>query len=144
MKIEEQYTVQLKFTEVPQGRSSSESLLQVLAYPATAGPLLSGNFQQWQPVLDVLCSAISPSDFNRKAIQRTISAGLTADLIDRTTGRKYLFASEFLTSLRLTPACAIRFDIGLPALPSHAEPVRQKLVTTRSKASPSGSQLRIG
>jgi hypothetical protein len=118
MKIEEQYTVQLKFTQVPQGRISSDSLLQVLAYPATAGPLLSGKFQQWQPILDVLCSAISPSDFNRKAIHRTISAGLTADLIDRTTGRKYLFPAEVLTSLKLTPACAIRFDLGLTAMPS--------------------------
>lgn len=118
MKIREQYTVQLKFTEIPQGRMPSDSVLQVLAHPATAGPLLSGSFQQWQPVLDVLCSAISPSDFNRKAIQRTISAGLTADLIDRATGRKYLFSADALTFLKLTPGVGIRINSEISSIAS--------------------------
>lgn len=43
------------------------------------------------------------SAFHRKAIQRTLAAGLAADLINRETGSKHIFTAEELAALSLTP-----------------------------------------
>jgi hypothetical protein len=43
------------------------------------------------------------SAFHRKAIQRTLTAGLAAHLINRETGGKHMFSAEELAGLSLTP-----------------------------------------
>jgi hypothetical protein len=100
----EKYTVRIKFTGSAAEILLCNSPLHVLASSAGSGPSLSGSFLQWRPILEALCSFGNASPFNRKAIERTISAGLTADLIDRATGRKSLFTAEALSSLRLMPS----------------------------------------
>jgi hypothetical protein len=46
---------------------------------------------------------MSSSPFHRKAIQRTLAAGLDAHMINRETGDKHIFSSDELAALSLKP-----------------------------------------
>jgi len=98
------YTLQLRFVGSLSDASHSE--LEVLAHPVQsdlASQPFQGRFQRWEPVFEDICSLMRSSAFHRKAIQRTLSAGLPAHLINRETGDKHMFSAEEVAQLSLTP-----------------------------------------
>jgi hypothetical protein len=96
------YTLQLRIVGSESKHGSSE--LEVLAHPCQPGQHFQGRFRQWEPVFENICSWVSSSAFHRKAIQRTLTAGLPAFLINRETGNKHVFSAEEIAQLSLTPA----------------------------------------
>jgi hypothetical protein len=96
------YTLQLRFVGIDS--HSGHSALEVLAHPCEQGQPIHGRFLHWEPVLEKICSWVSTSAFHRKAIKRTLAAGLPADLINRETGGKHVFSAEEIARLSLTPA----------------------------------------
>jgi hypothetical protein len=95
-----QYTLRLRFVGSETKIGSSE--LEVVAHPCQEGQPYRGRFLQWEPVFESICSWVSSSAFHRKAIQRTLAAGLPAYLINRETGSKHVFSAEEVARLCLT------------------------------------------
>ena len=96
-----QYTLRLRFVGSDSKQGTSE--LEVLASPCDEGQPYHGRFLHWEPVFENICSWVSTSAFHRKAIQRTLTAGLPAHLINRETGNKHVFSAEEIARLSLTP-----------------------------------------
>jgi hypothetical protein len=97
-----QYTLQLRVVGSDSKQGTSE--LEVVAHPCQQGQPFHGRFLQWEPIFERICSWVSSSAFHRKAIQRTLAAGLPAHLINRETGDKHVFSAEEIARLSLTPA----------------------------------------
>ncbi len=93
------YTLQLRM--LPADLQGSTEL-EVVAQPCQSGLPFHGRFRQWEPVFDNICAWVSTSAFHRKAVQRTLSAGLVADLINRETGSKHLFSEVEIARLGLS------------------------------------------
>ncbi len=93
------YTLQLRV--VPADMHGSTEL-EILAQPCHSGQPIEGRFRQWEPIFDNICAWVSTSAFHRKAVQRTLSAGLVAHLINRETGSKHVFSSAEIARLGLT------------------------------------------
>jgi hypothetical protein len=98
-----QYTLQLRLVGNAADGQCDASELEVLAHPSEAGQPFHGRFQPWERVFEEICSLMRSSAFHRKAIQRTLTAGLAAHLINRETGGKHMFSAEELAGLSLTP-----------------------------------------
>ncbi len=93
------YTLQLRVVPADlQGITE----LEVMAQPCQSGQPFHGRFRQWEPIFDNICAWVSTSAFHRKAVQRTLSAGLVADLINRETGNKHEFSQAEISRLGLT------------------------------------------
>jgi hypothetical protein len=101
MKSDASYHLQLRLIGDVTGIQDDVCQLEVVAKPEDAGPAFCGQFSHWNPVLDEICTFMHSSPFNRKAIQRTLSAGLAADLINRETGKKFGFGPAVIQSLHL-------------------------------------------
>jgi hypothetical protein len=97
------YSLQLRFVGNGGEGHFDASELEVLAHPEAAGQPFLGRFRQWEPVFEDICALMRSSAFHRKAIQRTLSAGLAAHLINRETGDKHMFSGEDLARLSLAP-----------------------------------------
>ena len=97
------YTLQLRFVADTSDSAYVDHQLEILAHPTQAGQQFQGRFRLWEPVFDEICSMMRSSAFHRKAIHRTLAAGLAADLINRETGSKHIFTGEELAALCLTP-----------------------------------------
>jgi hypothetical protein len=97
------YTLQLRLLGHTADGPFDASELEVLAHPAESGQPFHGRFQPWDRVFEDICSLMRSSAFHRKAIQRTLSAGLAAHLINRETGNKHMFSAEELACLSLSP-----------------------------------------
>jgi hypothetical protein len=101
------YTMQLRFVGSNADGLFGNSELEVIAHPLNhaepGGQPFLGRFLHWQPVFEDICRLMQSSAFHRKAIQRTLSAGLAADLINRETGSKHTFSADELARLCLAP-----------------------------------------
>ncbi len=93
-----QYTLQLRVDT-----TNSVSELEILAHPDATGQPFRGSFKHWEPMFESICAWVSSSAFHRKAIQRTLTAGLPAFLINRETGDKHMFSEEEVATLGLKP-----------------------------------------
>lgn len=110
------YTVQLRFIGSNADGLFANSELEVLAHPEQAGQPIRGRFQHWEPIFEDICCLMRSSAFHRKAIQRTLNAGLSADLINRETGSKHIFTAEELAQLSLSPMLpAMEADLSTAA-----------------------------
>ncbi len=103
MENTSRYTLQLRFVADTSDASFLDHQLEILAHPTQTGQLFQGRFLLWEPVFEEICQMMRSSAFHRKAIQRTLTAGLAADLINRETGSKHIFTAEELAALSLTP-----------------------------------------
>ena len=103
MENSPRYTLQLRFVAATTDTSYLDHQLEILAQPTQMGQPFQGRFRLWEPVFEEICQMMSSSAFHRKAIQRTLAAGLAADLINRETGSKHIFTAEELAALSLTP-----------------------------------------
>ncbi len=96
-----QYSLQLRPVEPTTESRHGFSVLEVVAQPSGPGSVIKARFRQWEPIFDRICAFVSSSPFHRKAMHRTLSAGLPAHLIDRVTGGKHMFSQEQIAALRL-------------------------------------------
>ncbi len=103
MENSARYTLQLRFVADTSDSSYLDHQLEILAQPVQIGQPFQGRFRLWEPIFEEICSMMRSSAFHRKAIQRTLAAGLAADLINRETGSKHIFTAEELAALSLTP-----------------------------------------
>jgi hypothetical protein len=99
------YSLQLRPIEPSSGSLQEFSALEVVAQPsgsASGSPgAIRGLFPQWEPIFERICAFVSSSPFHRKAMHRSLRAGLPTHLIDRATGGKQLFSREQIAELRL-------------------------------------------
>jgi hypothetical protein len=95
------YSLQLRPIEPSAESRHGFSVLEVVAQPSGPGSIIRARFRQWEPIFDRICSFVSSSPFHRKAMHRTLSAGLPAHLIDRVTGGKHMFSQEQIAELHL-------------------------------------------
>ncbi len=95
------YSLQLRPVEMCSNSEHRVSELEIVALPAGSGSEIKARFRQWEPVFERICSILSSSPFHRKAMHRTLNAGLPAHLIDRATGSKHLFSQEEIAMLEL-------------------------------------------
>ena len=89
------YSVHMRLmNEVP-----GEPGFELIALPEGPGEPRRSHFEHWEALSHCL-SAVA-SSFHLKAIYRTLHAGLTAPLIDRTTGSRQIFSLSQLQDLGL-------------------------------------------
>jgi hypothetical protein len=98
------YSLHLRPVGAAMDSADGISELEVIAQPAGPGRARKARFRQWEPVLDRICATLGFSPFHRKAMHRTLFAGLPADMIDRSNGHTRLFSSEELAALELNQA----------------------------------------
>lgn len=96
-----QYSLQLRPVEMSSESRHGVSELEVIVFPAGSGKVMKARFRQWEPIFERICSIISSSPFHRKAMHRTLKAGLPTHLINRSTGDKHLFSQEQIAELNL-------------------------------------------
>ena len=75
--------------------------LEIVAEPEGPGQAIRTRSRQWLPIFDRLCTLLSTSPFHRKAMQRTLDAGVPMHVLDRTNGTKLLFSEEQIAALSL-------------------------------------------
>jgi hypothetical protein len=95
------YSLQLRPVCAAADSAQGISELEVIAQPAGPGSVRKARFRQWEPIFDRICTILSSSPFQRKAMHRTLFAGLPARLIDRSNGSTRLFSAEELAALEL-------------------------------------------
>lgn len=95
------YSLQLRPIEPSTESDHGFSALEVVAQPSGPGSVIRARFRQWEPIFERICAFVSSSPFHRKAMHRTLRAGLPAHLIDRVTGGKHLFSQEQIAELCL-------------------------------------------
>ena len=99
------YSLQLRPIAPSSGSPQQFTALEVGAQPAgspSGSPgAIRGRFRHWEPIFDRICAFVSSSPFHRKAMHRSLIAGLPTHLIDRATGGKQLFSREQIAELRL-------------------------------------------
>ena len=100
------YSLQLRPVEMSLGSGNSVSEMEVVVHPAGPGGVQKARFRQWEPIFERICSLLSSSPFHRKAMRRTLEAGLPAHMINRTTGSNHLFSAAELAELELHTADA--------------------------------------
>ncbi len=90
------YSLQLRLV-----KDSSNPGVELIALPEGPGEPRRARFEQWEPLSARLTAVASSTPFHLKVIYRTIDAGLTASLIDRSTGARQIFSLNQLEALGL-------------------------------------------
>ncbi len=75
--------------------------VELIALPEGPGEPRRTHFENWEPLSHRLSAVASSTPFHLKVIYRTLLAGLTAPLIDRTTGDRQIFSLNQLKDLGL-------------------------------------------
>ena len=73
--------------------------MEIVAHPEGPGQPISTRLRQWVPFFERLCALLSSSPFHRKAMHRTLRAGLSMHVLDRSNGEKLLFTHEEILAL---------------------------------------------
>ena len=94
----------LEFRPLEMSRQLEHGVLELesVAQPEGAGAPISTRSRQWLPIFDRLCSLVSSSPFQRKAMQRTLQAGVSMHVLDRTDGSMRYFSEEEIAALTET------------------------------------------
>lgn len=93
------YSLQFRPIPVTQTADDSSMELEILAEPVGPGQPIRTRARQWLPVFDRLCTLLSSSPFHRKAMHRTLQAGVPMHVLDRTDGSKLMFSEEQIAAL---------------------------------------------
>jgi hypothetical protein len=94
------YSLQLRLVKELPGNPAGH-WVELLALPEGPGEPRQRLFETWEPVSHRLSVVASSTPFHLKAIYRTLHAGLTALLIDRSTGEPQVFSLHELEALGL-------------------------------------------
>lgn len=101
------YSLQFRPLEMGLPTDAGVVELEIVAHPDGPGQPISTRSRQWLPIFERLCSLVSSSPFQRKAMQRTLLAGVPMHVLDRTDGSKRFFSQEEIAALTLeTPNAA--------------------------------------
>lgn len=92
------YSVHMRLVSDVPGEAETRGV-ELIALPEGPGEPRRSHFEHWEALSHCL-SAVA-SSFHLKAIYRTLHAGLTAPLIDRTTGSRQIFSLSQLQDLGL-------------------------------------------
>jgi hypothetical protein len=93
------YSLQLRPVELCSQSDHGVSEMEIVAHPAGAGEPIYTRSRQWLPIFERLCTLLSSSPFHRKAMHRTLRAGVPMHVLDRTNGEKLLFSQEEIAAL---------------------------------------------
>jgi hypothetical protein len=101
------YSLQLRPVELSQQSDDGVVEMEIVAQPEGPGQPILTRSRQWQPIFERLCTLLSSSPFHRKAMHRTLLAGVPMHVLDRTDGTKLMFSEEQIAALSLdTPNAA--------------------------------------
>jgi hypothetical protein len=92
------YSLQLRLVEGLAGDPGGHRV-ELIALPAGPGEPREAHFEYWEPLSGRLSSMTRSTPFHLKAIYRTLTAGLTASVIDRVTGAPLTFSLGQLKDL---------------------------------------------
>jgi hypothetical protein len=94
------YSLQLRLVkDLPDDPASHR--VELIALPEGPGEPRRAHFEHWEPLSHRLSAVASSTPFHLKVIYRTLHAGLTACLIDRSTGNRQIFSLNQLKDLGL-------------------------------------------
>jgi hypothetical protein len=94
------YSLQLRLVKGSVG-DPAEPQVELIALPEGPGDSPQPHFELWEPLSSRLSTVASSSPVHLKALYRTLTAGLTASVIDRDTGAPQFFSLHQLRALGL-------------------------------------------
>ncbi len=100
------YSLQFRPIPVTQTTEDGSMELEIFAEPEGPGQPIRARARQWLPVFDRLCTLLSSSPFHRKAMHRTLQAGVPMQVVDRTDGSKLMFSAEQIAALTFEKSSA--------------------------------------
>jgi len=100
------YSLQFRPLEMCNQPEAGVLELEIVAQPDGPGLPISTRSRQWLPIFERLCSLVSSSPFQRKAMQRTLQAGVPMHVLDRSNGAKLYFTEEEIAALTDTKNAA--------------------------------------
>ena len=95
------YSLQLCPVELCSQSDHGVLEMEIVAQPDGPGQAIRTRSRQWLPIFDRICNFVSSSPFHRKAMHRTLKAGVPMHVLDRTNGAKLLFSEEEIAALAL-------------------------------------------
>jgi hypothetical protein len=95
------YSLQLRPVELASHADDGVLEMEIVAQPDGPGQPICRRSRQWLPIFERICNFLSSSPFHRKAMHRTLRAGVPMDLLDRTNGAKLLFSAEEIAAFAL-------------------------------------------
>ena len=95
------YSLQLRPVEFSSYADHGVLEMEIVAQPDGPGLPICRRSRHWLPIFERICNFLSSSPFHRKAMHRTLRAGVSMDLVDRTNGAKLLFSEEEILALAL-------------------------------------------
>jgi hypothetical protein len=101
MSKETRYSLQMRPIELSSQSEDGVLEMEIVAQPNGPGEAIRTRSRQWLPIFERLCTLLSSSPFHRKAMHRTLTAGVPMHVVDRTNGEKLLFSEEEIAALAL-------------------------------------------
>lgn len=101
MKEMTRYSLQLRPVELSSQADHGVAEMEIVAQPEGPGQPICRRSRQWQPIFERICNFLSSSPFHRKAMHRTLEAGVAMHVLDRTNGAKLLFSEEEIAALAM-------------------------------------------
>jgi hypothetical protein len=101
MKAMTRYSLQLRPVELSSHADHGVLEMEIVAQPDGPGQPICRRSRQWLPIFERICNFLSSSPFHRKAMHRTLRAGVPMHLLDRTNGAKLLFSEEEIAAFAL-------------------------------------------
>jgi hypothetical protein len=92
------YSLQLRLVKGLPGDPAGHRV-ELIALPEGPGEPHRVHFEHWESLSHRLAAVASSTPFHLKAMYRTVHAGLTASLIDRSTGARQVFSFNQLKAL---------------------------------------------
>ena len=95
------YSLEMRPLELGKEAEHGVLEMEIVAQPNGPGEAIRTRSRQWLPIFERICTFLSSSPFQRKAMHRTLTAGVPMHVLDRTNGEKQLFSEEQIAALAL-------------------------------------------
>jgi hypothetical protein len=95
------YSLQLRPVELCNQSDHGVLEMEIVAHPDGPGEAIRTRSRQWLPIFERICTFLSSSPFQRKAMHRTLKAGVPMHVLNRTNGEKLFFSEEEIAALAL-------------------------------------------
>lgn len=95
------YSLQMRPVELSHPSEHGVLEMEIVAEPDGPGETIRTRSRQWLPIFERICTLLSSSPFHRKAMHRTLTAGVPMHVLDRTNGAKQMFSEEEIAALTL-------------------------------------------
>ena len=101
MKKMTRYSLELRPVELSSYADHGVAEMEIVAQPEGPGQPILRRSRQWQPIFERICNLLSSTPFHRKAMHRTLLAGVPMHVLDRSNGARLLFSEEEIAALAL-------------------------------------------